>query len=54
MGQHYRNKMAVRQKQFDEFKSTGDYDYWPFINKDQFEEQLKYQPFLSGQKTELT
>ena len=54
LGQHYRNKMAVRQKQFDEFKSTGDYDYWPFINKDQFEEQLKYQPFLSRQKTELT
>ena len=53
LGQHYRNKMTERQQQFDYFKTSGDYDYWPFINKVQYEKQLKHHPFLTGRKSEL-
>lgn len=48
LGQHYREKVAERQQQFEEFKIVGDYDYWPFISKEQYEKQLKNQPFLVG------
>ena len=53
LGKHYRHKITEREQQFEEFKNTGDYDLWPFINKDQYEQQLKNQPFFAGQKTEL-
>ena len=32
-------------------QKMGDFDYWPFISKQQFEAELKNQPFLSENKT---
>src|SRR5690554_6466485 len=52
LGKHYRHKITEREQQFDEFKNTGNYDLWPFIDKDQYEQQLKNQPFFAGQKSE--
>lgn len=49
-GQHYKDKRIEREKEFVEMQKIGDYDYWPFISKKQYEEQLKHQPFLSERK----
>ena len=54
LGQHYRNKVTERMIQFEELKSEFDYDLWPFTNKEQYEQQLKNQPFLAGLKTKLS
>jgi len=39
---------AEAEQELEAFKSAGDYDYWPFISKVQYEEELKNQPFLTG------
>ena len=36
------------QWEFYKFNKVGDYDYWPFISKEQYEAQLTKQPFLTG------
>lgn len=50
-GKHYRNKMDERKQQQNEFINAGDYNFWPFINKEQYQQQLKNQPFFTGLKT---
>lgn len=45
--------MTERQQQFDEFKNEGDYDLWPFMDKEQYEQQLKNKPFFAGHKAEI-
>ncbi|UOK42218.1 MULTISPECIES: hypothetical protein [Flavobacterium] len=49
-GKYYKNKMDEKEKEFAEMQKMGDYDYWPFISKEQYEEQLKHQPFLTERK----
>ncbi|MFD2890447.1 hypothetical protein ACFS5J_00250 [Flavobacterium chuncheonense] len=49
-GQHYKDKRNEREKEFAEMQKMGDFDYWPFISKERYEEQLKSQPFLSEKK----
>ena len=51
LGQHYRNKKGEHLISYYEWQKLGDYDVWPFFMKDDYQEQLKFQPFLSGQKT---
>ncbi|MGE8377030.1 MAG: hypothetical protein ACN6PN_01725, partial [Sphingobacterium sp.] len=46
LGQHYKVKLNERKEQFEEFKRSGDYELWPFISKEQYEQQLRKQPFL--------
>lgn len=50
LGQHYMVKLNERKGQYEGFKNTGDHDLWPFINKEQYEQQLRKQPFLWGRK----
>ncbi|MNR58322.1 hypothetical protein D3C85_1792940 [compost metagenome] len=50
LGQHYKEKKIERENEFAEMQKVGDFDYWPFISKEQYEEQLKHQPFLSERK----
>mgnify|MGYP001174164265 FL=1 len=50
LGQHYKEKRNEREREFAEMQKMGDFDYWPFISKEQYEEQLKNQPFLSEKK----
>ncbi|MGF7027391.1 MULTISPECIES: hypothetical protein [Sphingobacterium] len=50
LGQHYNVKLNEWKVQFEKFKNTGDHDLWPFISKEQYEQQLKKQPFLWGRK----
>jgi hypothetical protein len=33
---------------FEEFKKLGDFEYWPFFRKVDYEMQLTKQPFLKG------
>ncbi|WP_312745474.1 hypothetical protein [Sphingobacterium multivorum] len=44
-------KLNEWKLQFEEFKNAGDHDLWPFISKEQYEQQLKKQPFLWGRKS---
>lgn len=46
LGQYYRDKKKEREQEFIIMQHLGDYDYWPFLRR----EQLKKQPFLSGQR----
>ena len=48
LGQHYVVKLNERKEQYQEFRNTGDHEIWPFINKEQYEQQLRKQPFLRG------
>ena len=50
LGQYYRDKKRQREQDFIEMKNIGDFDYWPFIKREKYEEQLKTQPFLGGKK----
>ena len=49
-GKYYRNKRYQKEKEFIEMQQMGDFDYWPFISKEQYEQQLKHQPFLTERK----
>lgn len=51
-GKHYRNKMEEIHQHFDDFKSYGDYNFWPFINKEQYFIQLNNQPFFAVNNNE--
>jgi hypothetical protein len=33
-----------------EWQKKGDYEVWPFLREDDYEEQLKHQPFLAGHR----
>ena len=50
LGQYYRDKKTDRLNDFIEMKSMGDYEYWPFLKREQYEEQLTKPPFLHGQR----
>lgn len=50
LGQHYGVKLNERKEQYEEFKNIGDHELWPFINKEQYEQQLRKQPFLWGRR----
>ncbi|MEO8236021.1 MAG: hypothetical protein ABI549_11450 [Flavobacterium sp.] len=49
-GKYYKTKMNEKEKKFTEMQKIGDFHYWPFINKEQYGEQLKNHPFLSEKK----
>lgn len=45
-GQYYRDIRKEQKIAFEEFKKLGNFDLWPFINKEDYELELKSQPFL--------
>lgn len=50
LGQYYRDKRKEQEEVFKEFQKLGNFDIWPFLNQQEYDEQLKHQPFLIGQK----
>jgi 7,8-dihydro-6-hydroxymethylpterin-pyrophosphokinase len=50
LGQNIRDEMNKRKQQLKEIEKTGDIDVYPFFRKQDYEEQLKTQPFLNGQR----
>jgi len=48
-GKYLNDQKKTRQRQYEEMKSMGDFDYWPFKIKTDFESQLKNPPFLTGE-----
>jgi hypothetical protein len=49
LGQHYRDKKKKQELLCAELKNLGDLDYWPFLRKADYEDQLTKTPFLNGQ-----
>ncbi|MDP4272033.1 MAG: hypothetical protein Q8909_18210 [Bacteroidota bacterium] len=47
-GKLYRDKRAESERLYLEFQKLGDYDFWPFLRKEDYEDQLKITPFLNG------
>lgn len=45
-GHYYRDIRKQQEKAFEEFQKLGDFEIWPFINQNDYDEQLKHQPFL--------
>lgn len=46
LGQYYRDIRKQQEKAFLEFQNLGNFDIWPFLNQNDYDEQLKYHPFL--------
>jgi hypothetical protein len=49
-GHYYRNKREEHIVSYYEWQKSGDYDVWPFFRKNDYQDQLTKQPFLSGQQ----
>lgn len=49
-GKHYRDRLTEKNNEYSEMEKTKGYEFWPFINKIQFEKQLKENPFLKEKK----
>jgi len=48
LGKHYRAEMSKRTQESIQIVNSGEIDFWPFFRKEDFEKQLKIQPFLKG------
>jgi hypothetical protein len=46
LGQYYRDVKKHQEKAFQEFQKLGNFEIWPFINQNDYNEQLKLQLFL--------
>lgn len=51
LGISQRIRRTEQERLFNEWKTIGDHDVWPFFRMTDYEEQLKYQPFLNGAVT---
>ncbi len=49
-GQHYNDLKLKREEEFELMKKSGDFEYWPFKTKLDYENQLKQPPFLKGKE----
>jgi hypothetical protein len=47
-GVHYQNLKLEKEKSFLKFKNLGDYEFWPFFRKEDFDRALFKQPFLKN------
>ena len=48
LGHYYRTKRDELTLSYEAWQKTGDYDYWPFIRKADYDDMLTKQPFLNG------
>ncbi|WP_305982176.1 hypothetical protein [Roseivirga thermotolerans] len=48
LGEHYRELKLRREQEYERMKKSGNFEYWPFKTKADFERQLNKQPFLIG------
>jgi len=46
LGQYYRDVKKHQEKAFEEFQKLGNFEIWPFITQNDYNEQLKLPPFL--------
>ena len=53
LGQYYRDKRKEHHQAFLEFQKLGNFDIWPFLKINDYNDQLKRQPFLNGQQNML-
>jgi hypothetical protein len=49
LGHNFRIKKRDQKESYEEFKKVGEYDFWPFFRKIDYENQLTNPPFLNGQ-----
>ena len=54
LGENIRDESKNRKQQIEELEGKGDMDVWPFFRREDYEEQLKKQPFLNGKADKLT
>jgi len=47
LGQNFRNKRKAQFIAYEAFKKTGDFDFWPFYRRSDYDNHLTKQPFLS-------
>jgi hypothetical protein len=48
LGKYYRDRRKQHNEAYIEFTKLGNFEIWPFKNILEFENQLKFQPFLNG------
>lgn len=48
LGQNIREERRKREQQIEDLQGKGDMEVWPFFRRQEYEEQLKRQPFLIG------
>ncbi len=48
LGQYYRDKRKEKELAYAEFQKLGNFEIWPFLNEQQYKEQLELQPFLKA------
>ena len=53
LGQNIRDESTKRKHQIEELSDKGDMDIWPFYSRQDYEEQLKKQPFLKDKPENL-
>ena len=53
LGQYYRDKRKEQHQAYLAFKKLGNFDIWPFLKVEDYNEQLKRQPFLNGRKASV-
>ena len=46
LGHHYRDKKEEHIISYYEWQKSGEYEVWPFLKKSDYEDQLKFPPFL--------
>jgi hypothetical protein len=46
-GKLYNEKRAEHERLFCDYQKLGDFDFWPFMKKVDYEDQLKTKPFLN-------
>jgi hypothetical protein len=54
LGKYYRKKNKEREQFLIDTQKLGDFDFWPFFKKADYELQLTKQPFLNGQSIKST
>lgn len=52
LGKHSKNLRLKREEEFELFKQTGDFEFWPFKTRLDFENALKKYPFLNGKQSD--
>jgi len=53
LGQYYRDKRKERHQAYLEFQKLGNFYIWPFLKVEDYNMQLKKQPFLNGEQIKL-
>ena len=50
LGAHYKDLELSREEEIKDMMKQGDFEYWPFIRESDLARQLRFQPFLLGDK----